>query len=105
MFSKDKPFRSKVYLAWVRRLPCAWCGRPGPSEASHHPAPGRGSIAMKTCDLRTLPLCHADHELFHASGTIGAMTGEQTRAWAEVRITDHLRAYLREKHFREARYV
>jgi hypothetical protein len=93
--TKDSPVRSRRYLDWVRTLPCCWCGAT-PSEASHHPKSGGGSVGMKTCDLRTVPLCRQCHEHFHQRGALSGMNGLQTREWVETQITECLRAYLRE---------
>lgn len=99
-FAKDPPFRSRRYLAFIRSRTCAWCGKRAPSEASHHPRPGGGSMGAKTCDLRTIPLCSSCHHAYHATMTLGEMNREQTEQWTEVQINQCLSAYLREKHFR-----
>ena len=97
MIAKDSPVRSRVYLAWVRARACQWCRARPPSEASHHPKRGHGSIGAKCCDLRTLPLCHECHRSMHQTGKLGLMTGDQTRMWAEEQITETLRSWVRER--------
>lgn len=83
--SKQAPMRSEAYLRAVAALPCAHCGRPGPSQAAHADA-GKG-MGIKASDTETMPLC-ADapgrrgcHWLI---GTSGRFTREQRRA-LEVR--------------------
>lgn len=54
-FAKAKPVRSPTYLASVRELPCAHCGRVGASEAAHiNFGKAKG---MKAPDNWTMPLC------------------------------------------------
>lgn len=63
------------HLAKVRALPCAGCGKPGPSEAHHcRDLPDydeRGlykripGAAMKSADEDAIPLCPEHHWLFH----------------------------------------
>ena len=82
---KEQPVRSEAYRRLVAALPCAMCGRPGPSQAAH-PNTGKG-LALKACDLLAFPLC-ADrpgeigcHMLFDQ----GAMFDKLARRVAEVR--------------------
>lgn len=53
------------YLAFVRKLPCCCCGKPG--EVAHHPIQiGFGGKSTKAPDLWAIPMrsvCHA--ELHH----------------------------------------
>ena len=95
--AKSPPVRSRAYLAHVRSLPCAWCQAAPPSEASHHPRRGGGSVGAKCCDLRTIALCHDDHRSMHQTGKLGLMDGDQTRQWAEGAIVDTLRQWVRER--------
>lgn len=77
---KVRTARSSSHLEHVRSLPCAWCGKPGPSEPSHHGAHG---MAIKASDYYTLPLCHEHHRgEWHQHGKLGHMSAEQTKAWA-----------------------
>ena len=59
---KPRTPRSPSHLAWLRTLPCAWCGRPPPSEASHH---GRRGVGLKSSDLDAVPLCRRCHGHHH----------------------------------------
>lgn len=95
--SKDAPVRSRAYLDWIRSLPCCACRRMPPSEASHHPRRGHGSVGAKTCDLRTLPLCSECHREWHQRGCLGLMDGTQTREWVEAALVDVLRQWVRER--------
>lgn len=94
MIAKSPPIRSKLYLAYVREQRCCWC-KSSPVKASHHVKPGHGSVSMKTCDLRALPLCHDCHSQYHRHGKLGSMSGETTRYWAEEQIVECLRGFLR----------
>ena len=73
-------FRSKAHLAFVRLLPCSWCGAMGPSEASHH---GVHGTALKSPDTKAIPLCTRCHRAHHGKeGLPGShMDREQTRDW------------------------
>ena len=93
MIPKPKTPRSSRYLAWLRTLPCAWCGRGPPSDASHH---GRRGVGIKASDLLAVPLCRACHRHHHGIRPAGssplptsakwpgarAWTGEEVREWA-----------------------
>ena len=69
MAQKEAIFRSDAYLAWVRTLPCANCGRYPPSCAHHRIGHGRVS-SMKTSDLEAMPLCNDCHTLLHNQGWV-----------------------------------
>ena len=90
-FPKAAPMRSEKYRRLVASLPCAHCGKAGPSQAAHADE-GKG-LAMKASDETCYPLC-ADspgrrgcHSLIGASGlfsreqrrTLEARYAEQTR--------------------------
>ena len=92
--AKEPALRSRAYCAWIRTLRCEWCSKPAPSEVSHHPEDGHGSVAMKTSDIDTLPLCRRCHGEWHQRGTLGRMTGEQARQWAQIRIKRTVQRYL-----------
>lgn len=53
--------RSDAYLAFVRRHPCASCGTPAPSDASHH---GRRGVGQKADDVLAVSLCRGCHEVY-----------------------------------------
>lgn len=61
----------EAYLAFVRKMPCTICRRPGPNDAAHVRAPalhygkrqtGKGE---KPSDKWALPLCRTHHEAQH----------------------------------------
>lgn len=91
---KPKTFRSPKYLAWLRTQPCAWCGRPAPSEAAHMGGGGKG---IKGPDNLAIPLCggpNGCHAYSHRHGVLplgqshhgttegASVTGAGMRAWA-----------------------
>jgi hypothetical protein len=59
------PERCPAYLAWIRTLRCAVCGR-GPREhtrveAAHTSALGPRGLGQKSSDYSAIPLCSWDH--------------------------------------------
>jgi len=56
---KIKPYRSKEYLAFVRRHPCIKCSHT-PSESAHQ-AFGYGGMGTKGPDIWAVPLCNDCH--------------------------------------------
>ncbi len=95
-FDKSKPVRSSAYLGWIRKQSCAWCGRTGPSEASHHPEEGHGSTGLKASDLDTLPLCRTCHGDWHQRTALGAMTSADSKAWCQLEVKRRNQRYMRE---------
>ena len=93
---KSKPARSAVYLGWIRQQPCAWCGKAGPSEASHHPDEGHGAMGMKAGDLDTIPLCRSCHGEWHQRTALGQMTPADTKAWCQSEVKRRLQRYMRD---------
>tara|TARA_R110002110_G_scaffold393274_1_gene606948 strand:+ start:369 stop:647 length:279 start_codon:yes stop_codon:yes gene_type:complete len=63
---KQKSFRSKKYLAFVRTLPCSICGT-DQDVVAHHliGVGGMGGMGTKAPDNFTLPLCAEDHSKIH----------------------------------------
>ena len=67
--------KNPAYLNKVRSLPCACCGKPGPSEAHHcrdlpdHDERGLyerlPAAALKSGDRDAIPLCQHCHWKFH----------------------------------------
>ena len=65
-----KPYRSEKYKAWIRKQPCASCGRPPqhyPIHAHHEPL-GKNSVGGKPPDTHLLPLCYECHAKRHNQG-------------------------------------
>ncbi len=86
---KENPYRSEAYLRRVAALPCAHCGRSGPSQAAHSDT-GKG-LQIKASDLETYPLC-ADspgrrgcHALI---GSTGLFTRDQRRTLEQRYIAE-----------------
>ena len=66
---KQKPFRSKKYLSWVRSLPCCISGMRENIVAHHIISCGMGGgMGTKPSDLFTIPINAGVHSLFHADG-------------------------------------
>ena len=101
---KTKPVRSESYRRWVSSLPCAHCGKPGPSQCAHSDL-SKG-MSMKSSDDTCFPAC-ADgpgyvgcHTVLGATGAIEreqrrlieAKYAAQTRAlWAARRDAEESR--------------
>lgn len=66
---KVTPFRSAAYRRFVASLPCAnpRC-RAKDAVAHHEQEPGKGTMAGKCCDSRTVPLCAICHQKRHGWG-------------------------------------
>lgn len=62
---KPKRHRDPSLLAAIRQLPCAACGKAGPSEAHHVRTKGSGAGDW---DYNLTPLCHEDHRAWHYMG-------------------------------------
>lgn len=72
------------YLDWIRRQPCAACGRAAPSEP-HHP---RHNVAMgrRAHDHRAVPLCGLTCHVpgIHAlAGRFAGWTNTRVAAWCD----------------------
>ena len=89
------PARDTRYLAWIRTLRCAACGRGGPNEAAHV---GRAAMSQKCADYETIPLCHQCHRTgiysYHGAGKLtfaamycldySALVAKYNALWAKV---------------------
>ena len=64
---KQKKWRSKKYLDFVRSLPCAMCGRP--ADDPHHliGVGGMGGTGTTAPDWTAIPLCRGDHGMMHSN--------------------------------------
>lgn len=62
---KQKAWRSKRYLQWVRSLPCCMCG--APAEDAHHliGVGGMGGMGTKAPDSMSMPVCRRHHDEIH----------------------------------------
>lgn len=62
---KQKTFRSKTYLKWVKTLDCCMCGSPA-DDAHHIIGTGNmGGMGTKAPDNMTMPVCRGDHYKIH----------------------------------------
>lgn len=91
---KTKYVRSEAYRRRVAELPCAHCGKPGPSQCAHADE-GKG-LGIKSSDESCFPLC-ADsvgrrgcHSLIGASG----MFSREQRRYLESKYAEQTRRLL-----------
>lgn len=63
---KQKPFRSRKYLDWVKQQPCIICG--AQADDPHHlvGVGGMGGMGTKAPDSMVLPVCRIHHGEIHA---------------------------------------
>jgi len=82
---KQKAFRSKRYLSYIRSLPCVVTGMEG-CDAHHIVGVGQGGMGTKAPDLFTFPLTREQHTNLHNMGwkSWEEMYGEQ---WKFVCLT------------------
>jgi hypothetical protein len=73
---KRAPWRSEQYRRLVAALPCAHCGRPGPSQAAHADE-GKG-LGIKASDETCFPLC-ADAPGWRGCHSVIGSSGQFTR--------------------------
>lgn len=77
---KELPTRNERYLAFVREHDCCACGADGPSDPHHWALKGKGGgMGTKADDFRTVPLCRACHDYYHAHGNLPENTTIMTR--------------------------
>ena len=77
---KAAPVRDEAYRRRVAALPCAHCGKPGPSQCAHADE-GKG-MGIKASDLDTYPLCAdtpSEYGCHTLIGATGCFTKEQRR--------------------------
>ncbi|HDR9165928.1 DUF968 domain-containing protein [Burkholderia sp. Ac-20349] len=74
-------YRSERYLALVRKLPCAQCGRK-PVQAAHSNLliHGKGK-SIKASDAATFPLCDDCHREFDQGGVESEEAEALTHQW------------------------
>jgi len=64
---KQKTFRSKAFLDFIRAKRCQVCGKPPPSHAHHEPFK-RGFMGGKAPDTFTIAMCWRCHRRRHDVG-------------------------------------
>ena len=89
---KPKPLRDPKYLAWLRTLPCAVCGR-GPCEAAHQRLIG-GGVASKPGDDCALSCCFDCHRVVEHGINGGVLTLWNTKSWLHFEDKHQLREHL-----------
>jgi hypothetical protein len=66
------PDRDVAYLAWIRTLACAVCGKESGVEAAHTTALGPRGLSQESSDYSAIPLCIWQHrgnaDSYHALG-------------------------------------
>lgn len=73
---KQKSYRSKKYLKWVKTLPCANCQSPA-DDAHHLIGVGHmGGMGTKAPDNTAIPLCRGCHTMIHHTPTLWGMQWE-----------------------------
>lgn len=62
---KQKKWRSKKYLDFVRSLPCSLCG--APADHAHHiiGIGGMGGMGTTASDYTAMPMCAGCHRSMH----------------------------------------
>lgn len=80
-FFKEKTFRSKKYLEFIRSQPCLICQHPE-SDPHHETLSGKGT-GLKGPDNETIPLCKTHHDERHRVGreTFYNKHGFRWRLW------------------------
>lgn len=72
------------YASWIRRQPCAMCGRPGPCQVHHRTGSGMG---LRAKDRDSMPLCAKCHgELHSLSGRFKDFDRERLREWQKAQV-------------------
>ena len=64
MIKKDKPFRSKQYLEYIRSLPCCITGDTG-CVAHHITGTKKSGMGTKAGDNYAIPLTQSMHQQLH----------------------------------------
>jgi hypothetical protein len=89
---KQKPWRSKKYLKWIRDQPCCVTGITEPSDYHHITTSGNRGMGTKTDDFYTIPLCHEEHQRLHYDPVAWEQkNGSQLMHWRKT-ITHAIRS-------------
>lgn len=89
---KKPPVRDEAYRRLVAALPCAHCGRPGPSQCAHGDA-GKG-VGIKACDLTCFPLCADRPGRQGCHSQFGRWLGKELRRTLEKKYAEQTRKAL-----------
>ena len=73
---KQKPFRSRKYLDWIKKQPCMFCSQP--ADDPHHVIGmwHLSGMGMTAPDSMCMPLCRPHHDLVHQEPAIQPMQAE-----------------------------
>jgi len=88
---KNPPARDPKYKTWIRTLPCAVCGKPGPSLVMHQRILQGGGTGLKPSDYESLPGCKTCHDL---EGQKGFLFVWNERSMLKFSDKTKLRAYI-----------
>ena len=94
MFPKPKTFRSKPYLAFVRKHPCLVSDQLG--AVVHHESLGQNYMGGKPPDTHGVPLLQKYHDLLNAPGHIPREMWEEWNIDPRIEIIKLLTEYLQE---------
>jgi len=64
--TKQKTYRNRAYLDWVKTLPCCHCLLPA-DDPHHIKTKGVGGEALSAPDFTAMPLCREHHNMVHAA--------------------------------------
>lgn len=67
MLAKQKRWKSRKYLDWVKRQECIHPMCSAPADDPHHliGVGGRGGMGLTAPDMYTMPLCRRHHDEIH----------------------------------------
>lgn len=84
--------QDKLYLAWLRTMPCCVCGC-SPSDPAH--VRRNSGIATKPL-LSAVPLCRKCHIISHAKAESGLLklSREAAKQWFDDRAVEYYRRWL-----------
>jgi hypothetical protein len=80
---RRQPDRDAAYLAWIRTLACAVCGKESGVEAAHTTALGSRGLSQKSSDYSAIPLC-----VWHHRGNADSYHAQGERKFAEMHGVD-----------------
>lgn len=102
-FFREPRIELPRHLAYIRSLPCIFCGAPPPSQAAHFRA-GVTGMGTKPHDFYTFPMCHRHHDeqTKHNQGELAWWLDQLSvrpdllikaiRAWAKSQYQDEMTA-------------
>ena len=62
---KNKPWRNKKYVEYIRNQPCVITQHQAPSDPHHITGVKQGGMGTKVGDEFLIPLCHTMHQILH----------------------------------------